>query len=246
MILFNLGTYGGQKFLSSTSETCARRRVPSRASARVRSCVRGLNCSGKFDVQLANMPAVQRRVDDRRRQRARLARLSDQLMAPAAATAPLGVPTTAARVAVTSSVGAGHRRPVLIQGPMPIEAQYFAAQLDNVTVEHVANFAFHLGELAGYPVCVCKTAKGMENTAASTAVAMERYDPIAIINQGTSGGHDPLLYVGDIVLGKRVLNIGNLNPIVHGCSLRSCMSSANCRRIRREPQDTHASAGRRQ
>ena len=92
---------------------------------------------------------------------------------------------------------------------MPIEAQYFAAQLDNVTVEHVANFAFHLGELAGYPVCVCKTAKGMENTAASTAVAIERYAPIAIINQGTSGGHDPLLHVGDIVLGKRVLNIGN-------------------------------------
>lgn len=99
---------------------------------------------------------------------------------------------------------------------MPIEAQYFAAQLDNVTVEHVANFAFHLGELAGYPVCVCKTSKGMENTAASTAVAMERYEPIAIINQGTSGGHDPSLNVGDIVLGKRVLNVGMFHAIVHG------------------------------
>jgi adenosylhomocysteine nucleosidase len=124
---------------------------------------------------------------------------------------------------------------------MPIEAQYFAAQLDNATVEHVANFAYHLGELGGYPVCVCKTAKGMENTAASTAVAMERYEPIAIINQGTSGGHDPSLHVGDIVLGKRVLNIGMFDAIVYGYER---LPSANCKLIRREPQDAHASIGR--
>ena len=43
----------------------------------------------------------------------------------------------------------------------------------------------------------------MENTAAATAVAIEKFNPIAIINQGTSGGHDPSLNVFDIVLGKR-------------------------------------------
>jgi nucleoside phosphorylase len=32
--------------------------------------------------------------------------------------------------------------------------------------------------------------------------------PIAIINQGTSGGHDPDLHVYDIVLGKYTTNIG--------------------------------------
>ena len=50
----------------------------------------------------------------------------------------------------------------------------------------------------------------MENTAAATAVAIEKYNPIAIINQGTSGGHDPNLNVFDIVLGKRTTNIGSL------------------------------------
>lgn len=112
--------------------------------------------------------------------------------------------------AVARSSGTKQRRPILIQGPMPIEAEYFASQLTGVCVEHVANFTFYTGKLDGYPMCVCKTAKGMENTAASTAVAMERYEPRAIINQGTSGGHDPSLHVGDIVLGKRVVNIGNL------------------------------------
>eukprot|EP01046_Picozoa_sp_COSAG06_P029905 COSAG06_NODE_2809_length_6249_cov_3.516585_3_plen_204_part_00 len=136
------------------------------------------------------MPA---RATTRRREHARLARLAAQLAPPA-----------------SSAASSQRRPPVLIQGPMPIEADFFASQLADVTVEHVGNFAFYLGELDDYPVCVCKTAKGMENTAAATAIAVQKYAPLAIINQGTSGGHDPSLHVGDIVLGKRVLNIGNL------------------------------------
>ncbi|KGM45652.1 5'-methylthioadenosine nucleosidase, partial [Neobacillus niacini] len=49
-----------------------------------------------------------------------------------------------------------------------------------------------------------------ENAAAATAVAIEKYKPIAIINQGTSGGHNPELNVFDIVLGKTTTNIGSL------------------------------------
>lgn len=48
----------------------------------------------------------------------------------------------------------------------------------------------------------------MSNAAAATAIAIERYKPIAIINQGTSGGHDPELKVYDIVLGRYTTNIG--------------------------------------
>lgn len=102
------------------------------------------------------------------------------------------------------------QRPILIQGPMPIEAEKFAQRLDKVKVEESGTFVFYIGKLDKYPVIVAKTGKGMENTAAATAVAIEKYDPIAIINQGTSGGHDPSLNVFDIVLGKRTTNIGSL------------------------------------
>ncbi|MGG3467476.1 5'-methylthioadenosine/S-adenosylhomocysteine nucleosidase [Neobacillus pocheonensis] len=104
--------------------------------------------------------------------------------------------------------GAG--RPILIQGPMPIEAENFAQKLEKVKVEKSGTFVFYKGKLNNYPVIVVKTGKGMENTAAATAVAIEKYNPIAIINQGTSGGHDPSLNVFDIVLGKRTTNIGSL------------------------------------
>ncbi|MFC0190515.1 5'-methylthioadenosine/S-adenosylhomocysteine nucleosidase [Fictibacillus aquaticus] len=105
---------------------------------------------------------------------------------------------------------AKNKRPIIIQGPMPIEAENFAKRLDNVKVEKSGTFVFYKGTLNGYPVIVAKTGKGMENTAAATAIAIEKYKPAAIINQGTSGGHDADLNVYDIVLGKRTVNLGAL------------------------------------
>lgn len=104
----------------------------------------------------------------------------------------------------------GSQRPIMIQGPMPIEAEKFAKKLKNVNVVKSGSFVFYKGKLDKYPVIVAKTGKGMENTAAATALAIERFKPAAIINQGTSGGHDAALNVYDIVLGKRVVNIGSL------------------------------------
>ncbi|SDO13236.1 5'-methylthioadenosine/S-adenosylhomocysteine nucleosidase [Halobacillus aidingensis] len=102
------------------------------------------------------------------------------------------------------------KQPILIQGPMPIEAENFAAKLEDVEEETSGNFVFYKGKVDDYPVIVMKTGKGMENTAAATAIAIEKFDPAAIINQGTSGGHDPDLHVFDIVLGERTVNIGSL------------------------------------
>ena len=100
-------------------------------------------------------------------------------------------------------------QPIMIQGPMPVEAEYFAALLDNTTTEYSGNAVFYKGTLNGYPIVVAKTGKGLENTAAATAIGIERYHPRLIINQGTSGGHDPSLKVGDIVLGERSINASN-------------------------------------
>ncbi|QHT47955.1 5'-methylthioadenosine/S-adenosylhomocysteine nucleosidase [Bacillus sp. SB49] len=102
------------------------------------------------------------------------------------------------------------QQPILIQGPMPIEAEEFAARLKDVEEETSGSFVFYKGTVDDYPVIVMKTGKGMENTAAATAIAIEKFDPAAIINQGTSGGHDPELNVFDIVLGERTVNLGSL------------------------------------
>jgi purine-nucleoside phosphorylase len=100
------------------------------------------------------------------------------------------------------------RRPVVVQGAMDVEVKQLASRLDGVTVETVGGWTFWRGTLDGYPVIVSKTLKGVSNAAAATTIAAERYRPVAVINQGTAGGHDPQLHVYDIVLGKESLDLG--------------------------------------
>lgn len=99
-------------------------------------------------------------------------------------------------------------RPVIVQGAMDLEVKTFARRLDNVRVEKVGGWIFWCGTLDGYPVIVSKTMKGLSNSAAATVIAAEHFHPVAIVNQGTAGGHVPELHVYDIVLGKYSVNLG--------------------------------------
>ena len=99
-------------------------------------------------------------------------------------------------------------RPVLVQGAMPSETELLVGRLDGASVDRIGGWTFWRGTMDGYPVIVSKTLKGMSNAAAATALAIERYQPIAIINQGTAGGHIPTLRVYDIVLGTSAVNLG--------------------------------------
>jgi adenosylhomocysteine nucleosidase len=100
------------------------------------------------------------------------------------------------------------RRPIVIQGAMPIETQRLIAQLENAKLEQTGGWMFWRGTVDGYPVIVSKTLKGVASAAAATAIAIDQYHPIAIINQGTAGGHDPALHLYDIVLGTAAVSIG--------------------------------------
>lgn len=101
------------------------------------------------------------------------------------------------------------KRPIVVQGAMPVEAERFAQRLDNAKEEHIGEWRFWRGTVDGYPVVVSETLKGMSNAAAATAIAATQFQPVAFINQGTAGGHDPALNVYDIVLGKYSLNLGS-------------------------------------
>jgi adenosylhomocysteine nucleosidase len=100
-------------------------------------------------------------------------------------------------------------RPVVVQGAMDLEVKKLASALENVTEETVQGWTFWSGTLDGYPVVVSKTLKGVSNAAAATVLAAERYHPVAIINQGTAGGHEDDLHVYDIVLGTYAVNLGS-------------------------------------
>lgn len=98
--------------------------------------------------------------------------------------------------------------PVVVQGAMGSEVDRLIAALERATETNVHGWSFWEGTIDGAPVVVSKTMKGMTNAAGATALALEHFRPRAIINQGTSGGHDPGLSVGDIVIGTTSVNIG--------------------------------------
>ena len=144
-------------------------------------------------------------------------------------------------------------RPVLVQGAMDVEIRKLAAAIDNAKEENVGGWIFWRGTIDGYPVVISKTLKGMENAAAATALAAERYHPLAIINQGTAGGHVPELHVYDIVLGTQSVNLGSFktgyrargegssfpewNPLDLMRSEGSAGQNPNARTMRRFPGD---------
>jgi len=144
-------------------------------------------------------------------------------------------------------------RPVVVQGAMDVEIRKLAGRLENAREEKVSGWTFWVGTIDGYPVVISKSLKGMENAAAATALAAERYHPAAIINQGTAGGHQPDLHVYDIVLGTDTVNLGSFktgnrargegssvaewNPLDLMRSEGSAGNDPNARTMRRFPGD---------
>jgi adenosylhomocysteine nucleosidase len=100
-------------------------------------------------------------------------------------------------------------RPVVVQGAMDVEVRKLASVLENASEENVQGWTFWRGTIDGYPVVISKTLKGLANAAAATTLAAERYHPVAIINEGTAGGHQADLHVYDIVLGLEAVNLGS-------------------------------------
>lgn len=98
--------------------------------------------------------------------------------------------------------------PILIQGAMDVEVDTLVAALQEKQALTIGAWTFWQGTLAGYPVVISRTEVGLANAAAATTLAIERFKPRLIINQGTSGGHDPALHRGDIVIATKSFNMG--------------------------------------
>jgi adenosylhomocysteine nucleosidase len=122
------------------------------------------------------------------------------------------VPTTFVAVVIITLAGCTREnasvRPLIVQGAMQIEIETLTRSLEQPISERVGDWTFWRGTVNGYPVIVSKTLKGMSNAAAATTIAIQKYQPAAIINQGTAGGHAPDLRLYDIVIGARSVNLG--------------------------------------
>ncbi len=97
-------------------------------------------------------------------------------------------------------------QPILVEGAMACETDWLIGKLENPSEQRIGGWRFVCGEIRGIPVVVSVTSIGTTNAAAATVLGIERFHPAAVINQGTSGGHDPALHTFDIVLGAKTFD----------------------------------------
>lgn len=106
-------------------------------------------------------------------------------------------------------LAAARPAPILVQGAMDIEVDQLVAALENKKEVTLGSWTFWQGEIDHYPVVVSRTDVGLTNAAAATTLAVMKFSPRLIINQGTAGGHDPAIRRGDIVIGQKIINPGS-------------------------------------
>ena len=98
------------------------------------------------------------------------------------------------------------QRPILLEGAMNVEINNFVHALKNPVVYRILNYVYVAGTYKNYPVIVARTEQGMENSAAVTALAIENFNPIAVINQGIAGGHVADAKINSIIIGDKYIN----------------------------------------
>ena len=81
------------------------------------------------------------------------------------------------------------QKPIVVQGAMGVETQYIIDQMTEVREEPFGPFRCVRGLFEGHALVVCETQWGMANASALAALAIARYQPQAIISQGTAGAH---------------------------------------------------------
>jgi len=95
------------------------------------------------------------------------------------------------------------QQPILVSGAMNIEISDFVYALKNPVLYRHLNYIYIAGTYKGYPIVVSRTEENESNAAATTALALKFFKPVAVINTGIAGAHIPNLKINDIVIGGR-------------------------------------------
>ena len=106
------------------------------------------------------------------------------------------------------------KRPILIVSAMEGEFFNLLSKLEKIKEKKILNYRVFEGEVLSYPIVVLETKVGLVNTAISLTKVIDKYNPVAIINQGTSGGHEYNVHKFDLVIGKEVVNINSIKTNV--------------------------------
>ena len=96
---------------------------------------------------------------------------------------------------------------LIISAMEDVELTYLIEKLENKRVEETHICKFYLGNLFQNDIIIGQAKVGLINTASSITLAIEKYHPDYIINQGCAGACAKNIHKSDIVIGEQCINI---------------------------------------
>lgn len=95
-------------------------------------------------------------------------------------------------------------KPIVIQGALQNEIEYLLKIFEVKNKINIGSYFFYECIYKNYPVIISKTKIGEISSAIATTLAIQKYDPLFILNQGTAGALVEWLNKKDIVIGKQI------------------------------------------
>lgn len=102
------------------------------------------------------------------------------------------------------------KKPIMIIGAMDPEIDFLIKKLEkleNLEKSKLSIYNVYEGSINGQKVVIAQSEVGIINSAVLTTLAIEKYNPSIIINEGTAGGIGKDIHKGDIVIGSECFNI---------------------------------------
>ena len=110
--------------------------------------------------------------------------------------------------------------PIVILTGLRAEANLLEAELTNSGEQQVAGKRFVLGSFADTPIALTWTGMGKVNAAMITMLALQQFQPQALIGTGIAGALHPDHVTGDVVLAERVTHYDYGELTAEGVQIR--------------------------
>ncbi len=102
-------------------------------------------------------------------------------------------------------------KPIILQGAMQCEIDLLVQKIELIQKKQIGQFVFYEGTYKNYPIVISKTKIGEITSAIATTLAIQEYDPLFILNQGTAGALVEWLNKKDIVIGSQVYYLSSFS-----------------------------------
>lgn len=99
---------------------------------------------------------------------------------------------------------------ILVQGAMMREIEQLTENLPEGKKTKYNGYFFYETSLNNTQIIISQTKMGIMNACIATQLAIEKYQPDLVINQGTAGAHVRDLTVGDIIIGETAVYINSI------------------------------------